>query len=943
MARLRLLFVLLAAVVAAVAGAASVDADGAPLTLEISTAQRQCTAGSLASVAWSIRGGAEPYRLTIDGEPIDPHAGSASVRCGEPPSDALRWLWGISPAFNVEARVVDASGASAEASAPLTPAPPLPPPVGIEAYVSEEWGDYRRAEARAYVEAVERADRQSGRALGPSQRYIIRWRERGAHAWTYYEFSDRGSDWRELPPGLTSTLYTWQLGDLRAGAIYEFQVSRVRDRIERETPDALRWSSLETIVSRGPPRDVTARATRDSITVSWRSNRQTTGWRVSLTAPPNAARDTYSARYGPLFVAEKTVNGGYSPSVRFDDLLPGRVYTVQLRRTDHFVRPEALFDVRTEGAADETDLAARQPKIVRAEVEDGVLQIEWLPPDAAPQAPHRVTAREYGTRDHYLGASTEAGVTRSAFADFKPATTYRIAVEALDGYGGRDERIIETPPELSEDRAWRELIGTRLRVDWEQTHGRLYRAFHISWDPVEGGEVAQVRWERDGYVMSSIGESPIVIEVDQPGRYVFRARFRFDFGWSNWTEPAEATTKPPPPQIRVEERVDATRIWWEPESGSALTPADGYRIYYERRGEPEQVFTVRGDTEITILNESGCEPHIVRVAAFNDELGEGPSSTWYRSRDRCGRLYISFDTFGAACDASRSAPTVVFWTISGAVAPYTILVQGHKPVQAGGRHGWFRIYCQAEPEDGLHVIPVVVTDALGYSGTAKIELPATLPERWRGPPLSVEIDALRAINVEREEVRLSWHCRPWAVRWLSWWELELAPPTFLLRWRNAASPDWTYINATATPLIGKVNNGCHWTWTGLTPGTRYEFQVAAWLRSEELAAPDLLRWSPLETVMTLGDAQDVQIDREKDAIVVSWRAQPNAWAYQVVLRGADASWWKYYLPGGGDVERAVFVGPSLDGGYAVEIITPPQVAGEHPFEPGFIIPLHPKY
>ena len=51
MGRLRLLFALLAAAVAVVVGAASVNADGAPLTLEISTAQRQCTAGSLASVA----------------------------------------------------------------------------------------------------------------------------------------------------------------------------------------------------------------------------------------------------------------------------------------------------------------------------------------------------------------------------------------------------------------------------------------------------------------------------------------------------------------------------------------------------------------------------------------------------------------------------------------------------------------------------------------------------------------------------------------------------------------------------------------------------------------------------------------------------------------------------------------------------------------------------
>ena len=942
MTRLRALVVLLAA--AALAAAAAwipAVADGEPLALEIDVSPRTCTAGSLARVTWLIRGGEAPYRLAIDGEAVDADAESATVRCGSGLSDAPAWFTEVVRRAIVRAEVADATGAVASAEATLQPAPPLRPPASITADVVQRWGDHRQAVGYVRLRTVESVGGEADAPSPGSQLYVIRWRESGERRWNYEapaegeEDSLRHRYSRAPPPGTAYVRYRWGLGSLRAGASYEFQASRLRDRIEQETPEALRWSPPQTMVSNGPPRDVTAHATRDSITVSWESNHPATEWAASLYTEP---RDPYQYSHRGRFVGGKQVTDSTSHTVRFTDLIPGREYTVRIQQAFYLVQAEAVFDVRTEGTASDAERAAHRPRITRAEVVDGVLYVEWLPPAIGSESDHLVTAREYGVRSDRLIAATDAGITRASLSSINPATTYRVAVEVDNGHGGRDERIIETPLNLPDDRTWRWPLAPRPRVEWVHEHGE-YGGFRISWDPIEEDEIAQVEWERDGYVMSRIGPSPIMINVDQPGRYAFRARLRLSSGWTNWSRQVHAVAKPPRPRdIRIDERAGALRIEWEP--GWPFAPVDGYRIRYEARGELEREFTVREGTAITIPIERSCEGYALWIAAFSDEFGEGPPLLRHvEAKGRCGWLAISFDAAGAACDAERKAPTVVRWTVSQGVAPFKIIVRGHKPLHTDERRGWIRIYCQAEPAEGAHMIPAVVTDATGDTHALEIELPTEPPEYGSDQPHSIEIDELRRISVFRNETRISWWCKPFAERWGVWH--ELAPLNVLLRWRNTASPEWTYVKGTSKSLAGKMNNGCHWTWAGLEPSTHYEFQLAAWLRPEELEAPKWLRWSPLESVTTLGDPEDLRVSREQGAVVVTWRAQPSAWAYQVVLRGDGESWWKYHLPSGNDVERAVFHDPPSDGRYEVEIITPPRVAGEPATEPGFIVPFPP--
>ena len=922
MARLRLLSALLAAALAAVVSASSVvNADGAPLTLEISTAQRQCTAGSLTGVAWSIRGGVEPYQLTINGESIDPHAGSATIRCAAPPTDALRWLWAVQSAFKVEARVIDASGASAEASTSLTPAPPLPPPYSVSARVYQDWEDHRRARGGISARAIERVDPQSKIATAASGAYVLRWRERGAAAWTYDQFAQpQGQNYLrwpsahrpgEPPPGAAYVAYAWPLSELRAGLVYEFQISRVRDFAELEAPDALRWTALHTTVSPGPPRDATAHVTRNSVTLTWESNIASTRWHASISEIGEHRRDAGT-------VETASASDSHRRSVQFSDLRPGRRYTVRLQHDHPYIPPEVEFDLRTSGEADDGSFAP-ELKITRAEIVDDELQIEWFPA-AEREREYRIRLSEYGTRGSvYL--ESRRGQTAVKFSDIKPETTYRLVVERLIGDRARVEDLVWSGSLYAAYESRNDDSTPALYVNWRN-------AFHVSWDSTYGDDHAQVQWERDGNTMSSFGAEPIVIDVDQPGRYAFRARFRREDGWSGWTDPVRATTRPlPPTDVRFDEQFRSLRIEWTPDE--PVTPVDYWRVYVSRETGEEQVYDVRGATDVVIPIVHDFDPYIVQIAAVNDSLGEGQPSRPYRLGQRI-RVHLRFANGSEvfSCDPHGGLPAFLSWQVKHGAGPFTIEFSGQEPLLTSERQGSILIDCEAE---GYTEIMATVTDALGISNTTTVSLLGR-PLSDEQTARSIQIDRARKMSVYQNSVHLNWDCWPWwAVR--SWY--YGFQPTLMLRWRTAASRPWTYINATAAGPGAKIYQGCSWLWTDLTPGTRYEFQLATWLRPEQLDAPESLEWSPIQTVTTLEDAQDVRTTLLGRQLIVTWRAQPHAWAYQVALRSGDSTWWKYYLPSGQSRERVVFDDAPLDDKYEVEIITPPQVDGRADAEPGF--------
>ena len=86
---------------------------------------------------------------------------------------------------------------------------------------------------------------------------------------------------------------------------------------------------------------------------------------------------------------------------------------------------------------------------------------------------------------------------------------------------------------------------------------------------------------------------------------------------------------------------------------------------------------------------------------------------------------------------------------------------------------------------------------------------------------------------------------------------------------------------------------------------------------------------------TLGDPQELEIERNGDTVAVSWRRQPEAWAYVVGLRAEGRSWWKRYEPAGESRETVYFYGvpPTLD--VSVELVSPPLEDGIEMRLPGF--------
>ena len=74
-------------------------------------------------------------------------------------------------------------------------------------------------------------------------------------------------------------------------------------------------------------------------------------------------------------------------------------------------------------------------------------------------------------------------------------------------------------------------------------------------------------------------------------------------------------------------------------------------------------------------------------------------------------------------------------------------------------------------------------------------------------------------------------------------------------------------------------------------------------------------------------------------MTVTWRVQPDAWAYQVVVRSGGVSHWRLHRPTGRATERTVIQGVPADRPFSVELTTPPHYRGgalsAPGFEPGF--------
>ena len=901
----------------------------APLAIEISSSREVCTIGTFTEISWAIGGGIAPYTLTINGSVIDPERTSERVLCGlaEGLDDP-----GQLNAFNhtvVRGTVVDGENQTSSGVISIRLSSPLPPPERAFAGVWQEWSDYRVASLYAGV------DRQwSGgsrqHSASPSL-FLVRWRPAGETSWSYLVEEEPDS----------GVWFNRSLQRVPVNAVYEVQLSQQRVLIEHETPEALRWTRVLNAVSAGPPRDVTVQTTSHSAVVAWQANRKRTNWKVQISP---VGPDRSSGR------SQETVSvgGQHSYSVEFSRLRADTAYSIMLWQDSPSVLPEATFDIRTEPERFDASYPDNGPRIMSVTPSIGArgligLITEWDSPTTGDETPYRVYAHEFATPIDWHDAP-EVGSDRrqTLITGIRPDTLYRVVVERVDLHRTRDEVLIRTPAELFEDESVYRWQIPNLYVSWRtwNVSGREHRGFVAIWEPQYRDGYAQIQWQKDGRTMNRYGEAPVIIEVARPGSYRFRARFRKNDRWSEWTAWQHETTRPEPPSndsVRVSERAGAIEIEWS-EAGRSLTPVDAYRVYVRGIGDLEQVFDVSGRTGLRIPL-AGAENSIeVQIASVSEQHGVGPRSLPVAVHTGIAPSLIN--TNDVRCDPYGGLLGILRWQIRGGAAPFLIHPEGQEPFETVESSGEMVVHCGQVAEDGTlskDSVTLSVEDAYGRRDELNVTA-SPIPLYQDQEDRSVSITPVSVFSVTDSEARLGWPCLAWKV--FGWGPRP--PAVFQLRWRTRESSNWSYQEIVTRTLGPKLGDVCRWIWRDLAPGTTYEFQIAhVAVRSESIRAEGL-HWTHSESFTTLGEARNVVVRRVGANVEVTWDAQPDAWLHQMILRGEHTSWWKLYRPNGEDSERAIFEDIPFEDEMAVEIVSPPEFRRKPLIGPGFqrYIPPH---
>ena len=393
--------------------AITITTKAAPRLRLVLTAERsECTAGTLNPVRWTITGGAGPYRLTVDGQSVDPTAESVTVTCGSLPQ-------GVNAAAGtITAFVRDRTGASVTARAAYTIVPPLPAPTGIVAYA-------QRTSIGVMWDRVSAAGPVP--ELGadcPCPLYLRRWRISGTEVWTTRLTQDRNSNSGQTNAG-SSLLY------LSEGTTYELAVATLRDAIEQDTTEALTWSPTVTVTTVAPPTGVRATATHDTVTVSWDSQSAAPTFTISLRGPQGSASQTF-------------IPDGATPhQVVFRDLPPETEYTARVWADVGRESPYTESTVSTATPPTGWTPPKRGPQNVRTSVTHNSVTVDWdAPYEGANDVYHVFLFHTGADREPVAGDRREhkllygAGVTQHTFTGLEPATTYRIDVGHPDIVSG---------------------------------------------------------------------------------------------------------------------------------------------------------------------------------------------------------------------------------------------------------------------------------------------------------------------------------------------------------------------------------------------------------------------------------------------------------------------------------------------------------------------------
>ena len=257
--------ILLAALLWAAGGTARADAPPQPqlraaepwltlaaqprFSLALESSRELCTAGTLTEISWNISGGSAPYRLTIEGEPVDPNADNIRINCDPLTETEAADEPTALAAKTITAVVTDSRGVRRKAALKIARAKALPAP-------SPRGTAVQRTSMATNWATIGGA--HHGADIGW---WLMRWRPA----------ADSNANWSYalIKQPRVGEFVIGGFGGLREGSSYAYAVATLRDPIEQLTPDALVWSGESEGTTSTTPTGVQATSTHDTITVTW--------------------------------------------------------------------------------------------------------------------------------------------------------------------------------------------------------------------------------------------------------------------------------------------------------------------------------------------------------------------------------------------------------------------------------------------------------------------------------------------------------------------------------------------------------------------------------------------------------------------------------------------------------------------------------------------------
>ena len=408
------------------------------LTLELKSSRELCTAGTLTEISWQISGGKPPYKLQVEGTPVDADADNIRINCGALTEAEADNEEAALAAKQIAATVTDSRGVRQDAAIEVARARALLPPTNVRYSSSHRT-------VLALWDEVAGAGSQSPRSIHPVTRSalrttaMVRTRAKGDAAWRYEVVDREGHN---------------ELGLEAQPGTHEFSVAAVRHPLEVETPAALSWSDALAYTATKPAPNVTLTATHDTVTVSW--GRQPLarhpGWNVELL-------DVEGGGMRSDIMSHRMISDQGSSSARhtvtFTHLPPDTVFNVRiyLNLAEHEPVPSWMVPlssehprtVRTKPAPPDWIPWPVGAQNLQTTATDDSITISWDAPSDS--AADRWFVELYDSTSGRLLYARWAYLSESPLTINRllPTTTYRIIMNHIDLQTTTTTAIVTTP------------------------------------------------------------------------------------------------------------------------------------------------------------------------------------------------------------------------------------------------------------------------------------------------------------------------------------------------------------------------------------------------------------------------------------------------------------------------------------------------------------------